>query len=626
MIANASLAASAALDRLRDHPRHLLLAAFVAGLLATGASSEAIVVTALAAAGLAGRAGIAALALAAVLAGSLAGQARLAALDRTALPPLFGTTVLAEAEQLEQPRSLQHGATVLVKLRWLAVDLSERSGGVPGRGATVPADDGVRGDAAAAGRSSVVPGAVGERVMVRVRSSTPWPVAPTGAVVRLRGRLRGLGPFEQHYARKGAHAAVTLELAAATGALRGGPWRVVDVIRGRAEAALTVRLPQQQAALLRGMVLGQDEALDDRTRDEFRASGLAHILAASGQNVALLLALALPLLTLAGLRLRTRLAVALALIALYVPLAGAGPSIQRAGVMGAATTVAALAGRPASRWYALLLAAAVTLLLNPRASSDPGWQLSFAAVVSIALATAAVSARLRRRKVPAPVADAVAIAFAATLGTAPLLAFHFEQFSVVSLPANLIAAPAIAPVMWLGMLAAAVGQLAPQLAAPLNALNLHLLAFIGAVARTAAGLPGATAEVRVPGDAALAGVYLLVGAVLVLVRAPGTGRVASWLRASARWRPSASAARPSSPPGTSAGRSSSPLPRASAGRSSSPLPGASAARWSKPLPGTSADDRPSMPFPRATRNGESTPGTASEANATASESSASTTR
>src|SRR3712207_7560496 len=64
----------------------------------------------------------------------------------------------------------------------------------------------------------------------------------------------------------------------------------------------------------------------------------------------------------------------LVLVVLYVPLAGAGPSIQRAGVMGAAALVAGLAGRPGSRLYALLLAAAVTLVLNPRAAGDAGWQ------------------------------------------------------------------------------------------------------------------------------------------------------------------------------------------------------------------------------------------------------------
>src|ERR687885_2617896 len=99
----------------------------------------------------------------------------------------------------------------------------------------------------------------------------------------------------------------------------------------------------------------------------------------------LLCVLAFGVSALLGIGLRARLMLALGLIALYVPLAGGGPSIQRAGVMGAAGIAAALAGRPASRWYALLLAAAVTLTVNPRAVEDIGWQLSFAAVVGIAL-------------------------------------------------------------------------------------------------------------------------------------------------------------------------------------------------------------------------------------------------
>ena len=73
----------------------------------------------------------------------------------------------------------------------------------------------------------------------------------------------------------------------------------------------------------------------------------------------------------------------LALVGAYVLVTGAGPSIQRAGVMGAAAIVAALAGRPRSRWYVLLLAACATLALDPRAAADVGWQLSFAAVVGI---------------------------------------------------------------------------------------------------------------------------------------------------------------------------------------------------------------------------------------------------
>ena len=89
----------------------------------------------------------------------------------------------------------------------------------------------------------------------------------------------------------------------------------------------------REAALLRGMVLGEDEAIAPAMREDFRASGLAHLLAVSGQNVPPLAALDLRR-PLSYPRLPARQAGALAaLIALYVPLAGAGPSLQRAGVM-----------------------------------------------------------------------------------------------------------------------------------------------------------------------------------------------------------------------------------------------------------------------------------------------------
>ena len=79
---------------------------------------------------------------------------------------------------------------------------------------------------------------------------------------------------------------------------------------------------------------------------------------------------------------------------------------------------------------------------------------------------------------PGPLADALAVTAAATLATAPLMALHFEQVSLASLPANLVAAPAVAPVMWLGMGSIALAQVAPALCAPLNALNGSLLAYL----------------------------------------------------------------------------------------------------------------------------------------------------
>jgi competence protein ComEC len=477
----------AALEALRERPRHLLLGALVAGLLATAAAPRVVLLLAAGTMALAGRRGLALAAGAAVLAGALVGHARLTALDRTELRPLIGTTAVGRVALLEQPRQVRYGSVALAQLR----------------GWDAPAPQ-------ARGR--------GERVLLRIGRRIVWPAVPTGAIVLVRGRLRALGPFESYQRRRGAHAALVLDAAAATGAMRGGAWRLVDAIRWRAEAALRVGLPAREAALLRGMVLGEDQALDPRTRDEFRTSGLSHLTAASGANVALLAALALPLLSWAGAGLRLRLTAVLALIALYVPLAGTGPSIQRAGVMGGATTLAALAGRPASRWYALLLAAAVTLALNPRASGDVGWQLSFAAVVAIGLLAPGVRSWLRVRRVPAPIADALAVTLAATLGTAPLLVLRFSQLSLVSLPANLLVAPAVAPIMWLGMVGAALGQLAAALALPCNLLAACLLGYVGWVAHAAASVPHASVTVGLGGPLALAAVYAALAALVLCVR------------------------------------------------------------------------------------------------------------
>lgn len=257
-------------------------------------------------------------------------------------------------------------------------------------------------------------------------------------------------------------------------------------IRARADTALGRGMPAREAALARGFVLGEDEQIDPATTEDFRRAGLSHLLAVSGQNVALLVLLAMPVLAALGLPLRTRLLWVLGLIVVYVPLAGAGPSIQRAGIMGALSVLATLAGRRASRFYALVLAAVVLLVLEPGIASDVGWQLSFAAVLGILLLAAplraGIVARIGSHRWRRALAEGAAVTIAATLATAPLIAFHFEAISTTTLVANLLAMPAVAPAMWLGMLAATAGQVPGTPVAALNAVDSLLLAYIAQVA------------------------------------------------------------------------------------------------------------------------------------------------
>ncbi|HET8640035.1 MAG TPA: ComEC/Rec2 family competence protein [Solirubrobacterales bacterium] len=291
----------------------------------------------------------------------------------------------------------------------------------------------------------------------------------------------------------------------------------LDGIRGRAGEALGRGMPEREAQLARGFVLGQDDRVDTLTREDFRRSGLAHLLAVSGQNVALLALLAMPVLGLLGMPLRARLLWVLALIACYVPLAGAGPSIQRAGVMGGLSVLATLAGRRPSRFYAFAVAMVVTLAIDPGIAADVGWQLSFAAVLGIFLLAAPIRAALTARALaPGSLArtlcDGVAMTLAATIATAPLIAFHFGQVPVLTLLANLLVLPAVAPAMWLGMLAAAGGQAPGFPVEMLNGLNAPLLAYIAQVATWCGRPDWACLEVDLSG-AGLAVSYVAVAVV-----------------------------------------------------------------------------------------------------------------
>ena len=302
-------------------------------------------------------------------------------------------------------------------------------------------------------------------------------------------------------------------------------------IKERSMAGLGRGMPPREAALARGFVLGEDEEVDEATKEDFRRSGLSHLLAVSGQNVTLLALLAMPLLGALGIPLRERLLWVLALIVVYVPVAGAGPSIQRAGVMGALGLLATLGGRRSSRFYALAVAALVTLAIDPGVAADVGWQLSFAAVLGILLLAAPLRKGVVERLGNGPwrraLADGVAATVAATLATAPLVAFHFETFSTTTLLANVLALPAVAPAMWLGMCGAGLAQLPGVPLEPLNGLNALLLAYVAQVAAWCAAPEWAELRVRLGGGGLIAAYAVLAAGILVVRRWPAYAAAAA---------------------------------------------------------------------------------------------------
>ena len=276
-------------------------------------------------------------------------------------------------------------------------------------------------------------------------------------------------------------------------------------------------------AVLVGIVLGDDQAVPKPLRDRFRASGLYHLLAVSGQNVALVAGGALILAVLAGVPRWVGHLGALAGIAAYVLAVGPQPSVLRAGVVGALGSFAWLAARQRDRWHFLLLAALVLLAWNPYALLDPGFELSFVAVAAIFTLVPALARRLHEGY---PVRESLAqtLAVAAVCGavTAPILWFRFHQIPLLTVPANALAEPAMPPLLALALVAACVDPVLPGVAGALAWLAGLCAAYIALCARLVGGLP--LAQVK-SGRGALA-----VAAVTLIVAAY------AW----SRWRPTSS--------------------------------------------------------------------------------------
>jgi len=292
--------------------------------------------------------------------------------------------------------------------------------------------------------------------------------------------------------RHGVHVVLRVDEWRAVGR-RGGLVGLADRLRRRLQTSVARGLHGDRAAVIEGVVLGDDGGLPDGLRARFRAAGLYHLLAVSGQNVALVVASVLVVAWLLGIARFFAQLGALTAIACYVLAVGAQPSVVRAGVVGALGSVAWLSARSADRWHLLLVGAIALLAWNPYTLFDAGFQLSFAAVGAIFV----LVPRFQRFLEGYPLGKAraaVAVSAACGLVTAPILWVQFHSLQLLAVPANALAAPAVAPLLLLALAAAALAPLSGTAAAALAWLNGWCAAYLVLVARLVGGLPFAQVQ------------------------------------------------------------------------------------------------------------------------------------
>ncbi len=240
-----------------------------------------------------------------------------------------------------------------------------------------------------------------------------------------------------------------------------GIWRVTQRIRAafRREAG---DISGDAGALIPGMILGDTSGQSAEFGSAMRRVGLTHLTAVSGENFAIVSAFVLWLLQWVFKSLSARIIVTAGLLLSFLFLVRPSPSVLRAAVMTAILLFARMKGRKSSALSALGLAVSTLILIDPFQAQDPGFALSVSATAGIILLSPKLATSWQRFFGGA--AESISIPVSATLACTPIILAISGQFSLVSIPANLIVAPVVAPITVLGLIAALLAPVLPFLA------------------------------------------------------------------------------------------------------------------------------------------------------------------
>lgn len=322
-------------------------------------------------------------------------------------------------------------------------------------------------------------------------SLPPYPTIAPGDTLRLRGQLTD-GQLYVASLTKTANSA--------------DRWQVW---RNRLDHALhrnvERHVPEPAAALVLGVMIGDDDGMTEGTRAAFRGAGMSHITAVSGWNVALLAAL---IGTIGRRRAMTSwwfLGATLVWIWSYAYVVGMVPTVTRAAIMASLVLVARSRGRPGDALTAMLLAAAGMLALDPEIRSDVGFQLSFVATLGLILANDALDGW-------PPWKTTLSLPLVAQLAVLPLLLHHFGSFSMLSPVANLLAAPLVPATMFAGLAVGLGSLIHPAIGDACGVLAWIPSRLIVAVAEATTSISWASGTTRTLSDTATVGCYVVVAA------------------------------------------------------------------------------------------------------------------
>lgn len=242
-------------------------------------------------------------------------------------------------------------------------------------------------------------------------------------------------------------------------------------------------------ALIPGLVIGDTSLEEPDFIIEMRRVGLAHLTAVSGANFAIIAAFLLWLSQWIFRGVKARLILTSIVLIGFIFLVRPSPSVLRASVMCAVILIAKARGVKADSVPSLGLAIAFLILMDPFQAIDPGFALSVSATAGILLLAPKIETWLTEKYGHEKLAQVIAIPLSATLMCTPIILAISGLFSLVSIPANVLVAPVVAPITIIGFIAALLSPIIPGISYLLLLLIKPLAQFIVGVSNTASGLP-----------------------------------------------------------------------------------------------------------------------------------------
>ena len=277
---------------------------------------------------------------------------------------------------------------------------------------------------------------------------------------------------------------------------------------------------EQERALTRAMLLGSRFELDPETRRQMRDSGLLHLIAISGMQVAVLVGLLSFLVARGPLARGIDALSMLALLGAFVPAVGAEPSVVRAALCAAAFRFGRLIGREGDALNSLLLVAALLAAWDPALVRDPGFELTFLATGGLMLLGPAATAAI---PLPRPLASGLGLAAAAYVATIGVVAWRFAWVSPIAPATNLLAAPLGALMLVAGYAAILAADL-PLLGPALGELTAASAHGVLVLAERAASWPASARAVARPTLLAV-GLYHVLALIVAGRRGRPAGQV-----------------------------------------------------------------------------------------------------